>query len=320
MQLENNAAGLLKQSLDALSGKSLSAAQAQNDFDSSLTNMGDHITKTGSKVKFTTTSINDMSSASVALRGQLLGQVTAAEQTAEAYGQMKGSSEAGRLKLIALRDQIIKNAVAHGVDKKAVEAYIDSVLKVPKTVPPTKFDVQTAAAKGQIREFVGVINGVPTFRTVTLNVVSNVNAAVANVRSALSSIGAAAVAGKKATGGQIEGRANGGPVPGFAGGTLVGPGTGTSDSIMAMVAQTGKLLRVSAGEFVSTDASRRRNRAALEAGNRGATLQVAGAGPSLVGVKISGMLNSQWGPVQVEGQIEEALRREALDVAIGGRQ
>jgi hypothetical protein len=319
MQYENNAAGLLKQSLDALSGKSLSAAQAQNAFDSSLANMTTRVDKAGKKVTVTSSALNDMSSASVALRGQLLGQVTAAEQTAEAYGQMKGSSEAGRKKLLELRDQIIKNAVAHGVDKKAVESYIDQVLKVPKSVPPTKFDVQKAAAEQKVREFVGVINGVPTWRTVTLNVVSNVNAAVANVRSALSSIGAAAVATKKATGGQIEGRANGGPVPGFAGGTLVGPGTGTSDSIMAMVAQTGKLLRVSAGEFVSTDASRRRNRAALEAGNRGATLQVAGAGPSLVGVVITGTLNSPWGPVQVEGQIEEALRREALEVGIGGR-
>jgi hypothetical protein len=322
MQYENNAAGLLKQSLDALSGKSLSAAQAQNAFDSSLANMGDHITKTGKKVKFTTTSINDMSSASVALRGQLLGQVTAAEQTAEAYGQMKGSSEAGRKKLIELRDQIIKNAVAHGVDKKAVENYIDQVLKVPKSVPPTKFDVKTAEATQKTKVFMGVINGVPTWKEVFIHVGSNASAAVAGVSSALSGLGASfgwPAPKKKATGGQIEGRANGGPVPGFAGGTLVGPGTGTSDSIMAMVAQTGKLLRVSAGEFVSTDASRRRNRAALEAGNRGATLQVAGAGPSLVGVVITGTLKSPWGPVQVEGQIEEALRREALEVGIGGR-
>jgi hypothetical protein len=47
---------------------------------------------------------------------------------------------------------------------------------------------------------------------------------------------------------------------------------------MAMVAQTQQLVRLSTGEFISTDASRRRNRAALEAGNRGAQLEVAGSG------------------------------------------
>jgi hypothetical protein len=318
MQYENNAAGLLKQSLDALSGKSLSAAQAQNAFDSSLANMGDHVTATGKKIHFTTTSINDMSSASVALRGQLLGQVTAAEQTAEAYGQMKGSSEAGRKKLIELRDQIIKNAVAHGVDKKAVTDYIDSVLKVPKSVPPTKLDVATAAAlakKKALQDSIDALRG----KTVTLRINEVFAYTKLSAQSASAADRQVSDMFGKAGSANAASRANGGPVPGFAGGTLVGPGTGTSDSIMAMVAQTGRLLRVSAGEFVSTDASRRRNRAALEAGNRGATLQVAGAGPSLVGVVITGTLKSPWGPVQVEGQIEEALRREALEVGIGGR-
>ncbi|HKU02497.1 MAG TPA: hypothetical protein VJQ80_06780, partial [Arthrobacter sp.] len=68
MQLQNDAAGLLKMTLDGLNGKAISAAQAQNSFDSSLANMGDHVDKTGKKITFTTTSISDMSAASVALR------------------------------------------------------------------------------------------------------------------------------------------------------------------------------------------------------------------------------------------------------------
>lgn len=276
MVYENNAAGLLKQSLDALSGKSLSAAQAQNAFDSSLANMGDHVTAQGKKIHFTTTSIKDMSSASVALRGQLLGQVTAAEQTAEAYGQMKGSSEAGRKKLIELRDQIIKNAVAHGVDKKAVEDYIGQVLDVNNLkVQPTKLDVDTAAAlkkKKALQDSIDALKG----KTVTLRINEVFAYTKLSAQSASAADRQVADMFGKAGSANAASRANGGPVPGFAGGTLVGPGTGTSDSIMAMVAETGRILRVSAGEFVSTDASRRRNRAVLEAGNRGATLQVAG--------------------------------------------
>jgi hypothetical protein len=169
MQLEGNAAGLLKQALDGLNGTNLSAAQAQNAFDSALSNMGDHVTTTGKKVKFTTTSINDMSTASVALRGQLNGQVSAAMQTAEAYGQMKGSSEAGRAKLVELKKQIIDNAVAHGVDRKAVQSYIDKILQVPKKVPPTKLEVETKAALTGIAAFQKAIDSLHG-KTVTASV------------------------------------------------------------------------------------------------------------------------------------------------------
>lgn len=152
-QLENDAGSLLAQTLDKLAGNNLSYAQSQNSFDSALSNMGDHITAQGKKITFTTASIKNMSAASVALRGQLLGQVTAAEQTSEAYGKMKGSSEAGRQELIRLRKQIIDNAVAHGVDRQAVTDYINSVLKIPKTVPPTKLQLDDKQAKADLAAF-----------------------------------------------------------------------------------------------------------------------------------------------------------------------
>lgn len=202
MQMENDAAGLLKASLDALAGKSMSVAQAQNTFDSSLANMGDHISATGKKIHFTTTSINDMSSASVALRGQLLGQVTAAETTAEAYGNLTGSTEKGREKLIALRTAIINNAVAHGVDRQAVVDYIDQVLQIPKTVPPTKLQVDTQQALQQI---------------------ADLKAAIASISGGTRTVlGVGALANKQ--------------LPGHAvGGLITGPGSSTSDSIPAML-------------------------------------------------------------------------------------
>ena len=56
MYVENDAAGILKTGLDLLNGKAISAASAQNSFDSSLVNMGDHVNATGKKITFTTTS------------------------------------------------------------------------------------------------------------------------------------------------------------------------------------------------------------------------------------------------------------------------
>lgn len=150
MQLQNDAAGLLKGALDALNGKSMSAAQAQNAFDSSLVNMGDHMSASGKKIHFTTTSINDMSSASVALRGQLNGQVSNLQAVVEANGGFANSTGKARDQMIEMRKKIIDNAVAHGVNRDAVTKYIDSILAIPKSVPPTKLDIDNAAANAKL--------------------------------------------------------------------------------------------------------------------------------------------------------------------------
>jgi hypothetical protein len=153
MYAENDAAGILKMGLDLLNGKAISAAQAQNAFDSSLVNMGDHVNATGKKITFTTTSIKDMSSASVALRGQLNGQVTNLQTVIEANGGLANSTGKARAQMVTMRQQIIDNAVAHGVNRAAVTAYIDRLLAIPKSVPPTKLDVDKAAAEAKLTAF-----------------------------------------------------------------------------------------------------------------------------------------------------------------------
>ena len=158
MQLQNDAAGLLKAALDGLNGKAISAAQAQNSFDSSLVNMGDHVTATGKKVHFTTTSINDMSSASVTLRGQLNSQVQNLQNVVEANGGLANSTGKARQQMVTMRQQIIDNAVAHGVDRAAVTAYIDKILSIPKSVPPTKLQVDAAQALADAKALQSYIN------------------------------------------------------------------------------------------------------------------------------------------------------------------
>jgi hypothetical protein len=150
MQLQNDAAGLLKMTLDGLNGKAISAAQAQNAFDSSLANMGTHVDKVGKQITFTTANIGDMSAASVALRGQLNGQVSTLQQVVEANGGLNDSTGKAKAEMEKMRQQIIDNAVAHGVDKDAVTAYVDNLLTIPASVPPTKLDVDNAAANAKI--------------------------------------------------------------------------------------------------------------------------------------------------------------------------
>lgn len=170
-QMENDAASILKGALDALNGKALSAAQAQNAFDSSLANMGDHVDKTGKQITFTTTSIGDMSAASVALRGQLNGQVANLEAVAEANGGMANATGKARDQMITMRQQIIDNAVAHGVDRDAVTAYIDKILQIPASVPPTKVEADTAAAEAALIRVQSLIAGIQS-KTVTITTVN----------------------------------------------------------------------------------------------------------------------------------------------------
>ncbi|WP_028265189.1 hypothetical protein [Arthrobacter sp. MA-N2] len=150
---QNDAAGLLKMTLDGLNGKAISAAQAQNAFDSQLANMGTHVDKVGKTVQFTTANIGDMSAASVALRGQLNSQVSGLMAVVEANGGLNDSTGQAKAEMEKMRQQIIDNAVAHGVDKDAVTAYIDKLLAIPKTVPPTKLEIDKAKAEADIAEF-----------------------------------------------------------------------------------------------------------------------------------------------------------------------
>ena len=264
MYLENDAAGILKTSLDLLNGKTLNAAQAQNSFDSSLVNMGDHVNATGKKITFTTTSIKDMSSASVALRGQLNSQVTNLQAVVEANGGLANSTGKARAQMVTMRQQIIDNAVAHGVDRAAVTAYIDKLLKVPKSVPPTKLDVATAAALAKVAALKKSLALPQQIWTVGIRVMG-----MAAAVSAVNAINKRAANVGRAAGGLI-GRAGGG--------AITGPGTPTSDSITGVDASGTPIVRVSRDEFVVNAAAYARNKALVNAINDG-TQGFAGGGP-----------------------------------------
>jgi hypothetical protein len=160
MQLQNDAGGLLKMQLDLLSGKSISFEQAQNAFEkqlnSSTTSMNNAKAATdanGNSLAANAVVLDGNSEAAVNNRGNLLQLVQSAQLSAEAFGTMTGSSEDARQKLIQQRDAIINNATANGMNRDAVVNYIDSIMKIPASVPPTKVQVDQAslaAAQAQL--------------------------------------------------------------------------------------------------------------------------------------------------------------------------
>jgi hypothetical protein len=170
MRVQNDAAGLLKQAWDDLNGKTLSAAEAQNRFDSDLANMGTHVDKTGKQIQFTTNNIGDMSAASVALRGQLIGQVNDLEKVIETDGGLQNATEQSKAKYAEMRQKIIDNAVAHGVNRDAAEKYIDTLFKIPTAVT-TNVEAKTDAAEAAVLRLKAAIDAVHD-KTVTITTVN----------------------------------------------------------------------------------------------------------------------------------------------------
>jgi len=255
MYLQNDAAGLLKNSLDLLNGKTISAEQAQNQFDSQLANMGAHIDKTGKDIDRATASLEGMSAAAVANRGELISSVQSAQQAAQAYRDQGASSEDTRQKLIQMKADIVEHAVAVGEDRNQVQQYIDKLFQIPAEVPKTKIEVDTALALQQVDTFIANVRA----RSVSINV----RADLPDLNGSGSGSGRPGVA----NGGTIGALADGGT----GGGTVNGPGTAWSD--------TAGLYRLANGEEVISNkfGQADRQRQLLKAINAGQTFAVGAA-------------------------------------------
>ena len=262
MYLQNDAAGLLRMTLDKLNGKTISAEQAQNQFDSQLANMGAHIDKTGKDIDRATASLEGNTAAAVANRGELISSVQSAQNAAQAYrdqtdanGKLSHSSEETRQKLIEMKQAIIDHAVEVGEDRNQVQQYIDKLFQIPASIPPTKLEVDTAAALAQVDAFVAGVRA----RSVSINVRADLPD-VGDNRSGLSRPGVA-------NGGTIGALADGGT----GGGTVNGPGTAWSD--------TAGLYRLANGEEVISNkfGQADRQRQLLKAINAGQTFAVGAA-------------------------------------------
>jgi hypothetical protein len=277
MQLQNDAAGLLKGALDNLNGKALSAADAQNAFDSSLANMGTHVTAAGKQITFTTDNIGNMSAASVALRGQLNGQIHNLEGVIEANGGLSNSTSGMKADYEKMRQAIIDNAVAHGVNRDAVTQYIDKIYAIPASVPPTRLDIDTSA----------VLSKLAALKSTVASVLADLAGAPAAAQTSVG-VNLSAVQTPAQARWSIPGHADGG--------TVTGIGGPRADSV---------LRRMSVGEEVIRESAASQARPFLKAFN-------ANPGKALTAVAASG--NSSGGgdrPIYMDGSLFGVLRELA---------
>jgi hypothetical protein len=251
MQAEGDAVGLLTAAFNLLNGKTLNIAQAQTSFDSSLLDVTDSLKKNGDTLANNTR-------AGLANQQVIQSSILAAQAHAEAISGGTKLTEAGtaayRADLIALRDQIS----AVGGNTSAIQAMIDKLAQVPKATKTT-VEMDTSAALKALAQLRSAI-------AATL--------ASANARSA-----ALTITGKLQNVG--AGHA--------AGGTIRGPGSGTSD--------TAGLFPLSDGEEVIAAAPASKYRSFLKALNSGSSSAIgnevakisgipSGAAPSTTGTSL----------------------------------
>lgn len=129
--------------------------------------------------------------------------------------------------------------------------------------------VEVDGLQGLESGLLGVVNGTETvggaFKKMAASIISDL-ARIALQKGLLMLIPGGSLFGGLASGGKVEGRASGGRVSGN--GRISGPGTGTSDDILAIVDGT-KPLMLSDGESINTAASTKANWPMIDAMNKG---------------------------------------------------
>lgn len=201
MQLQNDAAGLLKNALDILNGKGLNLAQAQTGMRASTNALTDSL-------KTNKLAIDGGSKSAVANQQAIQNVVSSAQNLYVATGKATGSTKEATAAYYSARDGLLAQLRAAGQLTPAIQAYITKLFGIPKVVK-TQIDIDTATALAKLK---AVAQG------------------IAAVNGHISYGGAAPSNQVGAHGG-----AHGGSIPHMAdGGPVTGPSSPTGDQVPIM--------------------------------------------------------------------------------------
>jgi len=204
MQLQGDAAGLLKQAFDELNGKSLSLEQAQTRSAGATNSVTAAFKQNGLAIDGGTT-------AAVANQTALQNKAATDQATAEAVAKATGKTEEGTAAYAASKAQLEKTMAAQGLLTDDVQGYIDKLYDVNNFKPkPVTLDVNTADAQLKLAGFQRAVDSL-TGKTVLIYAQANIDAA----RAALDTLHAdsmvtAAYSTKEAGGMVAELHADGG--------------------------------------------------------------------------------------------------------------
>jgi hypothetical protein len=169
MELQSDAAGLLNQALQQLGNQNLGVAQAQTALAQANLNVL-------STFKGSHNAISGNTAAALANQQAIQGSIQSAYQLASAIGKQTGSTKQEIASLKNSKAQLEDTLRSQGRLTKGVQAYIDQLFQIPKKIPPTKVDLDKAAADAKAAAWKRQLNTIPP------NVFTKFNA---NTRQAL---------------------------------------------------------------------------------------------------------------------------------------
>ncbi|MBO1269608.1 hypothetical protein [Arthrobacter cavernae] len=212
LQLENNAAGLLKQAFDELNGKSLGLEQAQTRAAAATNSVSASFVQNG-------VAIAGGTAAAVANQQALQNKVAADQAAAEAVAKATGSTEEGTKAYGASKAALEESMRAQGLLTEEVQGYINKLYDVNNFKPkPVELEVQKAKAEADIAAFQARVDAL---RGKTIDIITRNSSVEGGTGPSGGAVGKA---------GQVVGFATGGPVPEYlvTGGHPGGPrGTDT---------------------------------------------------------------------------------------------
>lgn len=196
-----SASDLLKQSFDALNGIYLTAAEANVQWTQAMADLS-IAAENGS------TSLDLNSAAGADNAEQFINAATQARDWAAAVGDVSGP-EAGRAKLVELRDALINNATATGFNRDEVTALIDELFRVPSDVESAAALVDNATPGiNAVNAALDQINGRVATTYVNTVVTQTVNRILNATPSSEAGLGSSGLVGLP----DVPRRASGGPV------------------------------------------------------------------------------------------------------------
>lgn len=255
MAVAGDKAGLLKLALDQLNGKALDTAQATNQFDAGLLNLtGTVLTAKQGGDKYAA-SLDNMTSAGNRNVANIISLIQQNNSLSQAVANQSGSLTKGTAAYEANIAQIKRAAAAAGLNKQQVDALIASIGRVP-SVKNSTVVIGTLTAEQRIANVRAALARIPSLKNtqVTLSNVAAVEKKLAQLSQDRHVLIRTQLIGP-------TGATAGGRLAVYAGGGYVqGPGTSTSDSIVA---------RLSNKEFVVNADATAKFRPLLEQINSG---------------------------------------------------
>lgn len=290
---EKSAADQLKDSIDALNGNAISAAEADDSFRTSVLDLRDAIKDNGKHVDLSTAKTGAQSRAIIANREAIFTAIKAAEAHATAVTQQTGSVNAGNAVFAQHIKTLRQTLAAAGVLPAEIQKIIDSYARVP-TIKRTRFEVEQAAAlaaAARIQKAITQIKGRPIHVQVTAdNTIQRVQHDINNI-----------------TGKAINIIVNGKIIGGSKGGTVVG-GTPGKDSVPALLMPGERVLTVSEARNYKL--------------HRSVPLQetAPGGGVTISPGALQLTINGGRDTTEIERVVDAAFRQFAIRLEAGGRR